>query len=464
MLLVFSATRHEHYTRWFADASTRVYFYRTSPWHFMTHNHLHTRRNGLGRFFTTGLAIAFGDAFSLIAGAVFVICIARYSGAETLGIFSFVLALAGIAQTICDAGFDITLPRSIGANASFATRELNKAVRMKLILCAIVLPVVTVIALQKNPSFAEFSIIMIVDIVPSTLAYAYVCALRGLHQSAPAARINAGYNGIPYLMAAGIAIWNQSLTLCAILLLLGDTLKLVHLQRLFVRVAPSTSAESSVSEKVSAQQQLQSLWSEQGSVTFINIISSLLVRLPVVMLGWFGTDAFIGYYSAAARFTTAARILPGAFLHSILPHYSQPQADTPRIRSVLFSTTLVALGAGGILAACAPLLVQWTFRFPESVVILQILALSFIVLSIKTVLEGFLLATHHERVVTRILVVAAVLAIGGYRFAASSSPSAVAWCTVAIEFLACSAFLVVLLQWSSARKRERRELLRGESA
>jgi hypothetical protein len=92
---------------------------------------------------------------------------------------------------------------------------------------------------------------------------------------------------------------------------------------------------------------------------------------------------------------------------------------------------------------------QWTFRFPESVFILQVLAIGFIALSVKTVLEGFLLATRHERIVTHILVVTLIPATAGYAFAASVSAVTVAWTAVAAELVACAAFALLLVRWSA---------------
>jgi O-antigen/teichoic acid export membrane protein len=418
-----------------------------------------TTAQSLRRFFAIGLSIALGDAFSLVSGAIFVITLARTSGADTLGVFSFTLALAGIAQTICDAGFDITLARSIGADAHKARPELHKAMRIKLLLCAAVLPCAAVIAGLKNSSALPFSLVMMADVLPSTLAYAYVCALRGLHHSNRAARIAALYNGIPYLAAAVVVLlYTDSLLLCAAALLAGDILKLLHLRHVFERVAPADLSEDmsqhqhhtpTAEGSSSAAAALKQFYQEQGHVTIINILSSLLVRLPVLMLGWFGTNQAVGFFSAASRFTTAARILPGAFLHTILPQYTKRNAHAPRIRMVLIATTAVAVAAGAALALAAPLLMHWTFTFQSSIGILQVLALGFVFLSIKTVLEGFLLATHHEQMVTTVLALTAIVAAGAYLLVASSSAMHVAVVSVASELVACIAFAIGLMRWSA---------------
>lgn len=426
-----------------------------------------TTAQSLRSFFAIGLNIAFGDAFSLVSGAIFVITLARTAGADTLGVFSFTLALAGIAQTICDAGFDITLARSIGANAHKARPELHKAMRIKLLLCAAVLPCAAVIAGMKNSSALPFSLVMMADVLPSTIAYAYVCALRGLHHSNRAARINALYNGVPYLAAAVVVLlYTDSLLLCAAALLAGDILKLMHLRHLFEAVAPADSREDvnqhenqhksqhqlhspTADGSSSAAAALKLFCHEQGHVTLINILSSLLVRLPVLMLGWFGSNQAVGFFSAASRFTTAARILPGAFLHTILPQYTKRNAQAPRIRIVLIATTAIAVAAGAALALSAPLLMHWTFTFQSSVAILQVLALGFVFLSIKTVLEGFLLATHHEQMVTTVLALTAIVAAGAYLLVASSSAMHVAAVSVASELVACIAFAIGLMRWSA---------------
>ncbi|MFN9776520.1 MAG: hypothetical protein ACK54V_01520, partial [Candidatus Kapaibacterium sp.] len=109
----------------------------------------------------------------------------------------------------------------------------------------------------------------------------------------------------------------------------------------------------------------------------------------------------------------------------------------------------VAVAAGAALALAAPLLMHWTFTFQSSIGILQVLALGFVFLSIKTVLEGFLLATHHEQMVTTVLALTAIVAAGAYVLVASSSAMQVAAVSVASELVACIAFAIGLMRWSA---------------
>lgn len=190
---------------------------------------------------------------------------------------------------------------------------------------------------------------------------------------------------------------------------------------------------------------LRTAFYEQRGVTITNILSSLLVRMPSIMLGWFATDAQHGIYAAASRFFTSLRIVPGAVLNTIIPEYSQRSSHSARIRNVMLLALAAAALCSAFLYFGAPLLISYTFSYAESVSILQILALGFGALFLKTTLEGFLLAAHKEHLVNSVLAVVTVCAITAYAINARLSPQNVAWTISISEWVLFLALLTIFL-------------------
>ncbi len=406
---------------------------------------------------STSWNLAIADALTLVSVALFIIVLGRLYGSEALGKFSFALAVASIAQTICIAGYDISLPRLVSSHPQQARRVCLAALRIQLFLCCIVLPISVLAALPKDNTTLLCTAILCMDVIPNALAFGFVSALRGLHHAAEAARINALCNVLPMLACALLISLNAPLWTFALCILLGDTGKLLWLRKRFALRNTEAIYLRELFELAPLfnREQLLRAWKEQRAISLTNLYSTLLVRMPSVMLGWFAGDSHIGMYSAASRFFTALRIVPGAVLHTIIPRYSSKEDNLPRIRTVFALSVLCAATISLALYFSAEHIMRLSFRFEESVPILQILSLAFAALFLKTTLEAFLLAAHREHFINKVLVVVSIAAVGGYWYAAQNSPSHIAWvvaaaeATLALVFFA--SFVVMRFQQSPSR-------------
>ncbi len=379
---------------------------------------------GLIRLVHNAWNLAFADGAALVSIAVFIIIMGRLYGSATLGKFSFAVALSSMAQTIADAGFDISLPRSVSQSPESSSSNVADALRTKIFLCLCTLPLAFAASFMKDSQTIITTAVMLADVLPSTLAFAYLAALRGMNQSALAARINALYNVLPILCCIGLVWFSPPISVFALLIFIGDCIKLIHIERVYNRFGSYELHLRSILKEpalIFEKSLLRKSWNEQRGVTLTALYSAALVRMPSVMLGWFATDAHHGIYAAASRFFTALRIIPGALLNVIIPEYARSDARSPRIRVVFVAALICATVVSAIVALFAPTIIAWSFRYDESVVILQTLALAFGALFMKTTLEAFLLARKREQIVHRILGIVCLLSVIAYAWAAQRS-------------------------------------------
>jgi len=112
-------------------------------------------------------------------------------------------------------------------------------------------------------------------------------------------------------------------------------------------------------------------------------------------LGWFGTPASVGDFSAGLRFLTALRIIPGAMLNTLVPEFSSSR--NKKNYMILFIIPLVI----GIIPSLllwwfAEPLIKFTFGFKNAVDTLRIVAWTFPFTILNHTLEAELLSRGKE--------------------------------------------------------------------
>ncbi|HET7153246.1 MAG TPA: polysaccharide biosynthesis C-terminal domain-containing protein, partial [Candidatus Kapabacteria bacterium] len=147
----------------------------------------------------------------------------------------------------------------------------------------------------------------------------------------------------------------------------------------------------------------------------VNIMSILQSRVDVLFLEHFRSTAEVGIYTAGERFINALTILPGAMFNGLIPLFSLSRGTSFSkkfsMQSVLFFS-LLGIVISGALYLAAPLIISLTFRFPESVIVLQILAWSFAFFMFNTFTESWLYGHHYEKFVVYARIVGIIAIVG----------------------------------------------------
>lgn len=143
-------------------------------------------------------------------------------------------------------------------------------------------------------------------------------------------------------------------------------------------------------------------------------LAALQLRASTLLLAYLAGDQTLGWYSAAARITDAARQLPGAFFVAILPALSALNRREQLTRSLKFSQW--GLLAFGMIAA---LVIIWLARplinliygpgFEPAIAILQVSAMTLIPTLQNSLLTIFLYSRGDERFVNLLIAASIVI-------------------------------------------------------
>ncbi len=136
--------------------------------------------------------------------------------------------------------------------------------------------------------------------------------------------------------------------------------------------------------------------------------ATLQTRLSVILLERLATTAQVGYFSAAARFVEAARLVPNAFFGALFPALAVLATDrlllNQTFRRGMFGIGAFGLAAGVGFTLLAPFIVKLIYgdSFASAALILQILGWSLLFSLLRGARTLYLYALGHEGRVNRV--------------------------------------------------------------
>ncbi len=292
-------------------------------------------------------------------------------------------------------------------------------------------------------------------ILPRSYNSTCLATLRGLDHIRRGAKIESISTALTYFAAAIIIILFKNLVSAVAMITLGEFLK-----TLWFKAALNDTFKSETLLKNETPPQYSSLWNfpdvfktnirEQFSLGTVNILSTIQARAATFALGFAGNQIALGEYSAAMRFLTAARTLPGAVMNVLLPKFSKENAaqESPfkKLFATIFAATIIGSLISGTLYLLAPWLVLGIFGFKNSVAPLQILAWTFVFVLNNHIFEAYLLAVHREKPVSYALGLSGLVIFAGiclYNF--SNEAVIAAWFTLGSEILLSVLYIILIL-------------------
>lgn len=133
------------------------------------------------------------------------------------------------------------------------------------------------------------------------------------------------------------------------------------------------------------------------------LFAALQTRLSVILLEQLATTAQVGYFSAAARFVEAARMIPNAFFGALFPALSALAADRLLMHHT-FRRGMLGLGAlgattglGFLLLAQPLVTLTYGAQFAPAIPVLQILGVSLLFSNLRGARTLYLYALGQER-------------------------------------------------------------------
>lgn len=129
------------------------------------------------------------------------------------------------------------------------------------------------------------------------------------------------------------------------------------------------------------------------SVFVSTLTNSFYATVPTVMLGWMGTEAAIGYYSAGERLVRAVQRFISPVSQALFPYLARLAVRDMKQASAFITKATTALGIGTFsVSACIWILAEWISdiilggKYTDSIAVLRILSFSIFFNSIGTML------------------------------------------------------------------------------
>jgi len=370
------------------------------------------RRRGLalrlGRVSRNALVLLGGTAFTNLLTIPFLAFLARTLGTDRFGVYSVALAFGNIFVLVIDMGASTLLTREIGGDARRGPRVVGTLLAAKPLILLAALAGSWLLCRMLDYSAAERTAIQLAIGVAAMMALALEArgvfhaygrmeydlvgqlAERGLTIAGAVFAISWGY-GVPGVLVAALA-GNVS----------DAALGWLLVRRTFVR------GRFRIDYAHYAR-----YWRDSLSICVAAVLYALYVRAPVIAIGRLLGNSAAGWYNAALQVVGVTWWLRGAVgAAALAPLAGLASTNREAFRYSYRRWTLMMLCIGVALAALVALAARWaipllyTQSFAPSVQVLRILALGLPLTFSSSILLQVLLATNHQLVAVRAMVIA----------------------------------------------------------
>lgn len=359
----------------------------------------------------TGVLLVAQVASYLLA-FFYMMYIARYLGAAGFGILSFALAFTGIFAVLADIGLQTLMVREVARNKSLARKYLANVTLMKIILVTITfgLIVLTINLMGYPAETIKVVYLLALSVVFSAFTgmfYSIFQAYERMEFQAIGQMLNAALilGGVIFAMRVGLSVIGfASLYVIANIIALGYSFAVMKLKF-------SNPASASATKVMEFD---RSFWKPtiKQALPFglIALFAAIFYSIDTVMLSFMKGDAVVGWYSAAYRMVLVLLFIPAAWGSAVFPVMSKfyiTSHDSLRLsfeKSVKYMTMLgIPIGVGTTLLAQRFILLIFGIEYMPSVIALQILIWSVVIVYVAGSVGALLQATNNQMVLAKIL-------------------------------------------------------------
>lgn len=271
-----------------------------------------------GSFFSV-----FIQVFSMGLNFLIGIVLARLIGADGYGMFTYAFTLLSVTCTIATFGMDDLLVREV---SSFQSQDNFKAIKAiikwtvqrALVFSAFISVIflllanfTEIISAEKRPVYniislgiPVFSLVMILQAVQ-----------RGLHRVAPGQLPEKIIRPLSFIFIISLLYFgnktffseNPFIVITINILAYAAALFVLIFQILKMNSPAETASKTGVTAGIDGTENRRAGWLKSSFYFFIaTLVASINVRADILMLGWMKTDAEVGIYNVAARFSDLA--------------------------------------------------------------------------------------------------------------------------------------------------------------
>ncbi|MCX6745351.1 MAG: flippase [Candidatus Parcubacteria bacterium] len=328
---------------------------------------------------TTFLTVAY--IFQKLFAFVYFTLVARFIGANDIGVYTFAISLTTIFSVFIDFGLSSVLTREAAKFKDRANEYLNNIISVKIVLAIIsYLAVAVVINLLGKPAISQTMVylaglVMVLD----SFTLAFFAVFRA-YQNLKYEAIGIAINQIVILAVGLVGIYLKfPLYILVLALLAGSTFNFLY---------------SLILLKVKLKFNLKLIWDKSILRTLFKIalpfaLAGIFVRvysyIDQILLSVLIGDQALGWYSVPYKITYAFQFVPAAFAAAIYPAMSDCFVNNKEKLRLIFDKAMYLLIILSVPAtvgiACLAdkiILSLYTAEFQPSILALQIFILAVI--------------------------------------------------------------------------------------
>ena len=339
---------------------------------------------------------------SFVLGFIFIMYTARYLGAEGYGILSFALAFTGMFGILADLGLSTLVVREVARNKFLTSKYISNIISMKMILSIVTFGLILLIS--NISSYLEQVIYVIYIMSISMILNSFTQIFYSIFQS---------YEKMEY-QSLGLVL-NNSLMLLGALIVIKYNLGILSLANLYLITSVALLSYIviiSLKKRIISKIEIDRLFCRDillKTLPFTLIGSFILINQNIdrIMISKMIDMASVGWYSSAYNLVLILEFIPAAFITSIYPitskfHTSKEKLEFMLQRGAKYLLMLgIPIGTGTTLLADKIILLIYGPSFIPSVIVLQILVWSEVLIFVAMLFNNLLISINKQISVTK---------------------------------------------------------------
>jgi O-antigen/teichoic acid export membrane protein len=344
-------------------------------------------------------------------GAIYTILVARYLGAEGLGILNFGLAITAIFSILANFGLTTLATREVARDKSQASKYIANVIPIQMMLAlfsvGLIVVLVNVLAYSQQTIYVVY--ILSISLIVSTLSNLFLAIFQAFEQLE--------FQSIAVVITSVVALCEAVLGILlhvnivafAFFFLVSNGAALVYVYAVCARRFSLPRLEADFTFWRSA---LKEAW----PMVAVGIGVMIYFRIDVVMLSFIQGTTAVGFYSVAYTLSEASTVVGAMFLTSVFPVLSHQHQNsktsfrdtcTQSVRYLLY----FALPMAFFVTLWAKPIVSLLFgsAFDPSIAALQILIWAAALMYVAMLLGNALVAADLQRLSMRITAAAVVI-------------------------------------------------------
>lgn len=348
--------------------------------------------------------------FSYVLGFITLMYSARYLGVNGYGILSLAIAFTGIFSVLMDLGLTKLTIREVARNKSLANNYIANITLIKIILCIItfitIFLIVDFLGYNQETSYTIYFITF----------YTILSSFSQLFYAIFQANEKMEYYSFGIILSSG-------LILTGILFAIYNKFNIIQFSSVYsiVGIMILSYAILIFSWKFSTSKCHfnKHLWinliKESWPFAVTGISLNVYMWIDTLILSLIqGTNA-VGIYSASFNLVMTLLVIPIVFNNALFPLMSRYYISSKKFLNLTFEKLLkimlvvaLPLGIGTVLTANQVITLIYGNAFSDSILTLQILIWSIVIIFIRSPFERLLESSNQQLVLTKIFIISAI--------------------------------------------------------